>query len=487
MMKYLVMECHTGYAVLMDEESRFHKAANLHYTVGQTVTDPVLLTEDRGITVRRNTIMKIAAAAACLLMVSGLGIRYYLTHRTAESVVVVIEETQYEMQLNRSGDVIRVVSSGGSQAVLEEYNGKPRSAASAVNEILKIQKEEKELEDGDTVEVIIKTDSESTYETCKSDLEQEAAKLHLNADVQERGRAGKLPHETTTETETERPVPAEPEKPGSAVGTVNAKEHVKPGEPPVTPGSGIVNPPGTDIAEPPAPPAGHTVPNPELTAPNVPHTMPEHPAKTEKRITAPGWSDRESITTTTEAAQIRPGGPAEPPADPKRNEFRPGGDGGIVPPAEEPRTEDPADLLPREEEPAPKHEEPGQKPEGPVWRGAGWNQPEAPVKPEDAEKPAEPEKPEEPGQMPECPEQPEAPAQMPEEPEKPESLTLPEEPGQLPAATERPEDLNKPEDLNRIEEPALFPAEPDEVRLLPEKAAEKPHNFYMSEKEPPKP
>ncbi len=36
-MKYLVMECHPGYAVVLDEEGRFLKAANMHYTVGQTV------------------------------------------------------------------------------------------------------------------------------------------------------------------------------------------------------------------------------------------------------------------------------------------------------------------------------------------------------------------------------------------------------------------------------------------------------------------
>ena len=42
-MSYLVMECHPGYAVLLDEEGRFLKAANLRYEIGQTVYDPVLM------------------------------------------------------------------------------------------------------------------------------------------------------------------------------------------------------------------------------------------------------------------------------------------------------------------------------------------------------------------------------------------------------------------------------------------------------------
>ncbi len=36
-MKYLVMECHMAYAVVLDEDGRFLKAANMDYEVGQTV------------------------------------------------------------------------------------------------------------------------------------------------------------------------------------------------------------------------------------------------------------------------------------------------------------------------------------------------------------------------------------------------------------------------------------------------------------------
>ena len=40
-MKYLVMETHPAYAVVLDERGRFLKTANLHYQVGQTVQDVV--------------------------------------------------------------------------------------------------------------------------------------------------------------------------------------------------------------------------------------------------------------------------------------------------------------------------------------------------------------------------------------------------------------------------------------------------------------
>ena len=35
-MKYLVMECGLSYAVVLDQEGRFLKVANLNYQIGQT-------------------------------------------------------------------------------------------------------------------------------------------------------------------------------------------------------------------------------------------------------------------------------------------------------------------------------------------------------------------------------------------------------------------------------------------------------------------
>lgn len=44
-MSYLVMECHPGYVILLDEEGRFLKAANFQYEVGQTVYELVVMKE----------------------------------------------------------------------------------------------------------------------------------------------------------------------------------------------------------------------------------------------------------------------------------------------------------------------------------------------------------------------------------------------------------------------------------------------------------
>ena len=77
-MKYIVMECHKGYAVLMDEESRYMKAANLRYVVGQTVTTPVLMEFSAGEERRISFyVTRFAAAAACLALAVSAGSFYY--------------------------------------------------------------------------------------------------------------------------------------------------------------------------------------------------------------------------------------------------------------------------------------------------------------------------------------------------------------------------------------------------------------------------
>ena len=40
-MKYIVMECHLSYAIVLDEEGHFFKVANRNYQVGQTVTNVI--------------------------------------------------------------------------------------------------------------------------------------------------------------------------------------------------------------------------------------------------------------------------------------------------------------------------------------------------------------------------------------------------------------------------------------------------------------
>ena len=69
-MNYLVMETHPAYAVLLDEEGRFLKAANLRYQVGDTVQDVVELRPPKPRPALPVKYMSgLAGLAACLCLV----------------------------------------------------------------------------------------------------------------------------------------------------------------------------------------------------------------------------------------------------------------------------------------------------------------------------------------------------------------------------------------------------------------------------------
>ncbi len=133
-MKYLVMECHPGYAVLLDEQGVFRKAANFHYTVGETVENPMLMQEpsaERTTAHRRRWVGSIAALAACLVLALGFG--YYREYMTVYSSIFLSINPEVRMELNRHGDVVHLEGENDDgEALIEDYdcNGKDKLTVS---------------------------------------------------------------------------------------------------------------------------------------------------------------------------------------------------------------------------------------------------------------------------------------------------------------------------------------------------------------------
>lgn len=119
-MKYIIMECHTSYAVLLDEEGRFCKAANCGYQVGQTVEIPVLMRDPgMGKRIRLRAVMGIAAAAACFLLAFTGYCRDYLMRDTFICLTI---NPSVRMELNRKGQVIHVAGvNEDGRKLLEGY------------------------------------------------------------------------------------------------------------------------------------------------------------------------------------------------------------------------------------------------------------------------------------------------------------------------------------------------------------------------------
>src|SRR5699024_2996410 len=105
-MKYLVMETHPAYAVLLDEEGRFVRAANFRYQVGQKVEDAVLLREPAG---KRDWVKPVSgamAAAACLALTIAGYFGYYAPNFTAYGTLRMEINPSVQMTLSETGRVL---------------------------------------------------------------------------------------------------------------------------------------------------------------------------------------------------------------------------------------------------------------------------------------------------------------------------------------------------------------------------------------------
>lgn len=126
-MNYLVMEVHPAYAVVLDEEGRFLKAANLRYQVGDTVRDIVELRRPKE---KRPALWKplsgVAGLAACLCIVF---FGYYQPNFVPYGALRIQINPDVELTLSRTDRVLELEGLNEDGQILIEgydYGGKDR-------------------------------------------------------------------------------------------------------------------------------------------------------------------------------------------------------------------------------------------------------------------------------------------------------------------------------------------------------------------------
>lgn len=375
-MKYIVMECHKGYAVLMDEEARYVQAANLRYSVGQTVSSPVLMegvaTEERRISFY---VTRFAAAAACLALAVSAGSFYYTRNFKTHSTVLISAKTNIRMDLNKKGQVIHL-SGGDDKAdeLLKDYDGKGKDKLTAANEILDIEKTQGINTEDDVVNIFIKAEADE-YNTIKEEFENGITDTKIN--VYEFGVPNPANHD-----KPEPPKPHEADKPKDEKAPEAPKPHEEEAKAPEAP-----NPHEEEAKAPeaPAPNNGSAAPAApsQPAAPKKPDAPAPEPAKPEAK------NESKAVPKPDEKAEPpKPAEPEAPAASANNNHFVLRDNNGIIEitheavekikpllPAPAPRVQAAADIeevreaLPEPELPSPSGDEikeaPQEKPETP--------------------------------------------------------------------------------------------------------------------------
>ena len=258
-MKYLVMECRPSYAIVLDEEGRFLRTANLRYEVGQTVEHVVLMREQKALSVRLRVLAGAAgAAAACLALTLGAG--YYQTYVRTYSHIYMSINPDVQMDLNRKGTVVGLSGmNADGQALLADYDGKGKDKTLVADELIDRALDMGFLTAGGQVAFLIDAPEEEIFEAYGIELRTQVGKQlegSVPFDIVIMEYEGEMPEETpeaapvfqeeTAETvpapagppETEAPqtpiAPPETETPPASAPPPAAETEVPPTAPPAT-------------------------------------------------------------------------------------------------------------------------------------------------------------------------------------------------------------------------------------------------------------
>lgn len=135
-MKYMVMECHPAFAVVMDEEGRFQKVANQGYQVGQTVTD-VFPMEVPGKTKSRgwlHLLQGAAAVAACAVLAVTIMLN---TSQVAYASVYLDMAPQIRIDMDKQARVVELSATGpDGTSLLDGYDYQGKELGQIVRELV---------------------------------------------------------------------------------------------------------------------------------------------------------------------------------------------------------------------------------------------------------------------------------------------------------------------------------------------------------------
>lgn len=158
-MKYMVMECHFSYAVVLDEAGRFLKVANRHYEVGQTVTDVIEMQTPQPVPRKKNArkwMYSLAAMAACLVLVVSM-----MFFQAPYASVYLTINPEVRIDVNRSDVVVGVASvNDDGTMLLEGYDHRRKSLDTVMDELVDRAIAMGYLSEGGTVTLTLDADDE---------------------------------------------------------------------------------------------------------------------------------------------------------------------------------------------------------------------------------------------------------------------------------------------------------------------------------------
>ena len=173
MKTYLVCECHPGFAVLLDEEGRFVKACNLHYSIGDTVENVILMHDAE---THSSVITPARAIGGIAVMAAGIffAFNWYFNSVSVYSHIYLSINPDVDMQLNRKGEVVELVAGNADgEQLIAGYEAKGKDKVEVAKDLIDRSIDEAYLIDSGSISFTIDTPDEALFAQYGTELRSE--------------------------------------------------------------------------------------------------------------------------------------------------------------------------------------------------------------------------------------------------------------------------------------------------------------------------
>lgn len=194
-MRYLVMECRLGYAVVIDNEGRFRKVVNLGYEVGQKV-DRIIEFDENGTErkkrVLRKQLMSLAAAACFCLVLFGAYRSYMLPYGTVQMQI----NPDVLISVNKMDHVVGIEGKNADgEALIEGYSYRWKKIDKVSDELADRAMEMGFLEEGGEIVLTVESEHDG-WKTAVEEMLISELKIHLDDRVEIRTTVKKTDEHT---------------------------------------------------------------------------------------------------------------------------------------------------------------------------------------------------------------------------------------------------------------------------------------------------
>ena len=168
-MKYLVMENHFSYSIVLDEKGQFIKVANMGFDVGETIEQIYPINNKTKINKSKKIITLLTGVAACFIIL--FSVLYKQPLPVYASIYLNINP-QFKIDVDKNGTILELKSlNNDAKSLTKDYKWKKKNIETLSKEIVRFSIDSGYLKNNGELEFSIDSTDENWFNKTKISLE----------------------------------------------------------------------------------------------------------------------------------------------------------------------------------------------------------------------------------------------------------------------------------------------------------------------------